>query len=333
MVFEAANRASADSEAVSKSTLRRISAVELVAPRAADSWTHTRAGEPRGYIDADRLQELWIHTGTACNLACPFCLEGSHPGDGRIPGMKLSDVKPFIHEALDMGVAQFSFTGGEPFVIRDFVNILDYTSQHRPCFVLTNATDPLLKRKRQVLPLLDNPYPIHFRVSLDFPDQARHDKDRGDGSFAKALEGIRWLHQQGFKVSIARQTDSDEVPAEVEASFGAIFRDWGIPEDLAFTAFPDLGAPGSEDGSPEITENCMDKYPTKEARAHFMCTYTRMLVKKNDQVRVYACTLVDDDPEYDLGGTLRESMEERVMLRHHRCFSCYRFGASCSAPA
>jgi molybdenum cofactor biosynthesis enzyme MoaA len=311
---------------------KRIPVVEVLEPRARDSWTHTRNGDPRGYIDSDRLKELWIHTGTACNLACPFCLEGSHPGDGRIPGMKLSDVMPFIHEALDMGVEQFSFTGGEPFVIRDFLNILDYASHHRPCFVLTNATDPLLKRRHQVLPLLDNPYPIHFRVSLDFPDQARHDVDRGEGSFDKALEGIRWMVDQGFEVSIARQTDENENAADVEAAFRGIFRNWGIPETLAFTAFPDLGTPGSEDGSPEITENCMEKYPTKEARSHFMCTYTRMLVKRDDQVRVYACTLVDDDPQYDLGGTLAESMDERIMLRHHRCFACYRFGASCSAP-
>ncbi|MGM0570485.1 radical SAM protein [Marinobacter sp.] len=309
-----------------------IPVTEVLEPRARDSWTHTREGDPRGYIDSDRLRELWIHTGTACNLACPFCLEGSHPGDGRIPGMKLSDVEPFIHEALDMGVEQFSFTGGEPFVIRDFVNILDYASRYRPCFVLTNATEPLLKRRHQVLPLLDNPHPIHFRVSLDYPDAARHDVDRGEGSFDKALEGIRWLVDQGFKVSIARQSDPMEDPLQVENAFRAIFRDWGIPETLAFTAFPDLGTPGSDDGSPEITENCMEKYPTRESRAHFMCTYTRMLVKKDDQVRVFACTLVDDDPQYDLGGTLAESMDERIMLRHHRCFSCYRFGASCSAP-
>ncbi|OEY66204.1 radical SAM protein [Marinobacter sp. X15-166B] len=314
------------------SPTRKIPAIEIIAPRASDSWTHTRDGQPRGYIDARRLRELWIHTGTACNLSCPFCLEGSHPGDGRIPGMTLKDAQPFIQEALDMGVEQFSFTGGEPFVIRDFVHLLDYASRQRPCFVLTNATDPLLKRRHQLLPLLRNPHPIHFRVSLDFPDAARHDKDRGAGSFNKALEGIRWLHEQGFRVSIARQTDVGEVPARVEAGYRAIFRQWGIPEDLAFTAFPDLGVPGSDDGSPEITETCMEQYPTPESRAHFMCTYTRMLVKKGDRVRVYACTLVDDDPDYDLGGTLTESMTPRIMLRHHRCFACYRFGASCSAP-
>ncbi|SDX51149.1 radical SAM protein [Marinobacter mobilis] len=317
---------------VNDSTARLIPALEIIAPRAADSWTHTRAGEPRGYIDSDQIRELWFHTGTACNLACPFCLEGSHPGDNRLGAMKLADAKPFIEEAVELGVGQFSFTGGEPFVIRDFVNILDYASQHRPCFVLTNATDPLLKRRHQILPLKNNPYPIHFRVSLDYPDQARHDAGRGDGSFAQALAGIRWLKDEGFVVSVARQSDEGEDPAAVDDAFRTIFRDHGIPEDLPFTAFPDLGTPGSEDGSPEITETCMEKYPSRESRAHFMCSYTRMLVKKGDQVRVYACTLVDDDPDYDLGGSLRESLDQRIMLRHHRCFACYRFGASCAEP-
>ena len=47
-------------------------------------------------------------------------------------------------------------------------------------------------------------------------------------------------------------------------------------------------------------------------------------------MRVYACTLVDDDESYDLGGTLEESMTKRVMLHHHRCYSCFAFGSSCS---
>ena len=48
------------------------------------------------------------------------------------------------------------------------------------------------------------------------------------------------------------------------------------------------------------------------------------------RLRVYACTLVDDDPDYDQGGSLAESLGARVMLRHHRCFSCFKYGASCS---
>lgn len=309
-----------------------IPVVNIVSPRYVDSWTHTRAGDPRGFIDAHQLKELWIHTGTACNLACPFCLEGSKPGDTRIPAMSLEELKPFIHEAADMGVGQFSFTGGEPFVIRDFVNILDYASRHKPCFVLTNGTRVLMQRSHQILPLLDNPFPISFRISLDYPDAARHDAGRGEGSFAESLHSIRWLHEQGFKVSVARQMQADEDTAATEAAYREVFRQHEIPQAVAFTAFPDFGVPGAEDGSPEVTENCMEKYPTQQSREHFMCTHTRMLVNTSRGVRVYACTLVDDDPDYDLGPTLAESMGARVMLRHHRCFSCYKFGASCSAP-
>ena len=44
-------------------------------------WLQTDDGQPRGYIEPESLQELWFHTGTNCNLRCPFCFEGSKPGD------------------------------------------------------------------------------------------------------------------------------------------------------------------------------------------------------------------------------------------------------------
>ena len=102
-------------------------------------WLAAPDGGPRGYIDPQRLSELWFHTGTTCNLRCPFCLEGSKPGDNRINPITLEDAKPFLDEALTLGVQQFSFTGGEPFLIAEFVKILDYALEHRPCLVLTNG--------------------------------------------------------------------------------------------------------------------------------------------------------------------------------------------------
>ncbi|MGB9619253.1 MAG: radical SAM protein, partial [Armatimonadota bacterium] len=71
-----------------------------------------------------KLCELWFHTGTNCNLACPFCFEGSKPRDNRLEFLTLEDVQPFVTEALDLGVERFSFTGGEPFVNPHFMRIL-----------------------------------------------------------------------------------------------------------------------------------------------------------------------------------------------------------------
>jgi len=96
-----------------------------------ERWFYTRDGQPRGYIEAQSLTELWFHTGTACNLSCPFCLEGSKPGDNRLQLMTLTDAQPFIDEAMQLGVERFSFTGGEPFVARDMHRILAYAARHR----------------------------------------------------------------------------------------------------------------------------------------------------------------------------------------------------------
>jgi uncharacterized Fe-S cluster-containing radical SAM superfamily protein len=295
-----------------------------------NAWSTTAGGAPRGYIDGHGLQELWFHTGTACNLDCPFCLEGSKPGDGRLQRITLRDVRPFLDEAIGLGVRQFSFTGGEPFIVRDFVNILACAASLRPCLVLTNGTDPVLRRLRQIERLRDAANPVSFRVSIDFPDEQRHDAGRGAGNFRKALEGLRRLHELGFPVSVARQMPPGEDKFATEGRFRSLLEARGLPGDLRIVAFPDFGVPGERRLVPEITEDCMTRYQTAESRRQFMCAFSRMVVKIAGRMRVYACTLVDDDPAYDLGGSLAEAIAARIRLGHHRCYACFRYGSTCS---
>jgi sulfatase maturation enzyme AslB (radical SAM superfamily) len=298
-----------------------------------DPLRFTPAGEPRGYIDPHALRELWFHTGTACNLSCPFCLEGSKPGDNRLGRITLRDVQPLIDEAVALGVEQFSFTGGEPFIVKDFVNVLRYAAERRPCLVLTNGTEPVHKRLRQIETLKTSAHPISFRVSIDYPDRERHEAGRGAGSFERALDGMRALHELGFKVSLARQADKGEDAAAVTTAFRALLRAHGLPEGMTIVAFPDFLTPGAHTHVPFVTEHCMTTYQTEVTRKEFMCAFSKMVIKKAGRMRIYACTLVDDDESYDLGGTLAEAMRQRVMLHHHRCYSCFAYGSSCSELA
>lgn len=287
-------------------------------------------GQPRGYIETAALREVWFHTGTACNLTCPFCLEGSHPGDRRLDVVTFADLRPLIDEALALGVERFSFTGGEPFVARQLVDILDYALQYRPCLVLTNGTAPVLQRLHQLERLRAAPNSLALRVSIDYPDCTRHEAGRGIGTFAQSFEALRALHGLGFGVSVARLQDSGEDSASVEAEYRTLFAANGLPQDLTLVAFPDFAPPGSHRDTPEISEHCMTTYHDSASRARFMCAFSRMVVKQRGRMRVYACTLVDDDPAYDLGATLSDSLSERILLHHHRCFSCFSQGASCS---
>ncbi|MDT8363405.1 MAG: radical SAM protein [Nitrosomonas sp.] len=296
----------------------------------SDFWYRTPKGESRGFIQSHVLEEVWFHTGTACNLACPFCLEGSKPGDNRLQLARFDDVQPFIDEATSLGVQQFSFTGGEPFINKDFVRILDYALQYQPCLVLTNATEPLLKRLPQLKPLLKHPNPLRFRVSLDHFDAETHDAGRGEGMFACALEGMRGLYEMGFSLSIASQAIPGMGADEVATCFSKVLHAAGLPSDLPRIEFPEFHAPAAEVIVPQVTAHCMATLQTEQSRQQFMCAFSRMVVKIDNRMRVYACTLVDDDPDYALAETLVDSLQVPVSMKHHRCYSCFRFGASCS---
>jgi len=287
-------------------------------------------GSAPGYIQPKRLKEIWFHTGTVCNLRCSFCLEGSKPGDNRLNAITLEDAKPFVDEALVLGAEQFSFTGGEPFVIPDMISILDYALDHNPCLILTNATEPLLNRLHQVAKLANKPFPISFRVSLDHPNPEKHDAERGQGNFALSLKTMQQLHALGFAVSIARQSTVDEDIGAVNRAYLPYFKEAKLPEDTHIVVFPEFHEPGSHPAGPHITQSCMTTYKTEAQRDEFMCNFSKMVVKQGGRMRVYACTLVDDDSDYDLGGSLTEAMGARVMLKHHRCYTCFANGASCS---
>ncbi len=299
-------------------------------PQEDGGWLTDPLGNPRGYIQPAQLKELWFHTGTVCNLRCPFCLEGSKPGENRINPLTLKEAKPFIQEALVLGTEQFSFTGGEPFVIPEMASILDYALDHAPCMVLTNATEPLLNVLHQVARLGSKPFPLSFRISLDHPDPVIHDAGRGQGNFHLSLKVMEQLHRLGFRVSIARQSAENEDVDAVNRAYMPYFEDANLPADTHIVVFPEFHEPGSNPAVPYITESCMTTYKSETERNEMMCSFSKMVVKKGGRMRVYACTLVDDDTDYDLGESLSEAMQSRVMLKHHRCYTCFANGASCS---
>ena len=151
---------------------------------------------------------------------------------------------------------------------KDIVRILDYALQHRSCLVLTNATEPLIKRFNQLKPLLKRPHPLHFRVSLDHFEAMQHDQGRGRGMFPRTLEGVRGLYQMGFSLSIASQVISDRDANEVASHFSEVLQAAGLPGNLPRIEFPEFHPPETEVIVPHITTHCMTAYQTEKTRQH-----------------------------------------------------------------
>jgi sulfatase maturation enzyme AslB (radical SAM superfamily) len=281
-------------------------------------------------IALTRLRELWLHTGTACNLSCPFCHEGSKPGDQRLQGFSLAEITPILQQAVAAGVERFAFTGGEPLILRDIHGILTHCLLLRPVLVLTNGTAPFIRRTHQLAGLRALPHALSFRVSIDYPDEARHDAGRGLKNYRKALEGLRLLHAAGFAVGITRQQRPDEDARAVENRFRNLLRKQRLPEDLQIVALPELGALGLLDAA-AIEATTAAPFATEPS-----CARSRMLVRRDDRLRLTPCPLVDDDATFDASPDLESSLASLTSPTHSRCSLCRNkgvdyIGAWCSA--
>src|SRR5438876_3423387 len=159
------------------------------------------------------LDELWIQVaGTLCNLSCTHCFVSSGPGIERHRLLAREEVRARVAEALPLGVKEFYFTGGEPFVHPDLLAILGDTLEHGPCTVLTNGTLFTRGRIRALRRLSDGArYTLEIRVSLDGATAAEHDRLRGPGAFARALDGLLRLERAGLLpiVTITRPVEHD----------------------------------------------------------------------------------------------------------------------------
>lgn len=270
----------------------------------------------------DVFRELWIHTGTACNLSCPFCHEGSRPGDTRLPALTLARVAPWLDEAAAKGVGSFAFTGGEPLILREILPILKHALGLRPALVLTNGMAPFIRKAHLLAQLRAMPHALRLRVSIDWPDEARHDAGRGPRSFRKAMEGLRLLHEAGLAVGITRQIEAGEQREVVESRFRTLLRRHQLPEDLPLVALPDLGLPATP--GPEFT--ITPQLVTGTTSIAPACTRSRMLMQRPEGLRFAPCPLVDDNPALDVGDTLASALPATARLLHRRCRICLEQG-------
>jgi molybdenum cofactor biosynthesis enzyme MoaA len=271
-----------------------------------------------------KFTELWIHTGTACNLECPFCLEGSKPGDTRLEKLSLVELQPHLLAAVRLGAQRFAFTGGEPLIVKEIVKILEYALQLKPCMVFTNGTAPLIKRVHQLQLLKQQPHALSFRISLDHPDDKEHDAQRGWGNFKRAVDGLKLLHAHGFEISVARHRKPDEDTVQIDMRYRELLRKHKLPEQTPIISLPDLGALSD----PAIQHNGAVSAADLARSAHRpMCTQSRMVIKRAGAASIWACPLTDNDAQFDTGPDLAASLDMAVSLRHARCQRCIQDGA------
>ena len=292
----------------------------------------TADGSNRAFIEARNIKTLWFNTGTLCNIECKNCYIESSPKNDRLVYLTFEEVKSFIDEALDknLGTNEVGFTGGEPFMNKDIMKMIDYSLRKGlKVLVLSNAMKPMLNRTKELIKL--NHSNLTIRVSIDHYEKEKHEEIRGKNTYDVMMQGLKWLNENNFNYTLATRLLWKEKEEDLRKNFGTFIKNNNLkldtysPKELVTFAEMD-----EKIDTPEITTSCWDilnKDPND-----IMCSWSRMVVRKKNSKNpsVIACTLLPYADEFDLGETLTNSLQ-KIYLNHKHCSKfCVLGGSSCS---
>lgn len=274
------------------------------------------------------LDVLWFHVaGSLCNLECRHCFVSASPTNHRFGMLDLATVKRHLRDAEHLGVKEYYFTGGEPFLNPEILPILEAALGQGPVSVLTNGLLIRSGTARALRRLWDgSPYSLDVRISVDGWDAASNDPIRGEGSFERILAGVRHLAAAGLNpVITVTEACQGAASSAGRARFLDFLREIGLPKPrLKVMPLLRLGAETGRTRAYAAWENLRGRTLSRDEAAALGCSSGRIVTSEG----VSVCPILVDSPEARMGSSLEETLRP-FRLSHSACYTCHAEGLSC----
>ncbi len=174
-------------------------------------------------FSADKKPVIVWNMTRRCNLKCVHCYARAVDVYGK-DEIDTASAKRMIDDLAAYGVPVMLFSGGEPLVREDLVELAAYAVEKGMRAVISTNGTLITPQQAAELKKVGLSY---VGISLDGLEEA-HDRFRGKkGSFAKALEGVENCQAEGLKVGL-RFTINKRNAGEIPGIFN-ILRDMEIP--------------------------------------------------------------------------------------------------------
>jgi len=297
-------------------------ALPLSLPAAPD------AAVPR--VALQQLDNLWFQvTGTLCNLACTHCFISCSPANRSFGFLSYEAVAAALEQSRALGVKEYYFTGGEPFMHPRLLDMLEATLRLGPATVLTNGTLLRDATVERLAALRDGSiYSLELRVSIDGPDAASNDRLRGEGSFDRAMDGVKRLVAAGFLPIITMaQTWDDADAQDVYERMRAALRSVGYarPRIKLMPALR-IGAEALRHRGYHEDERVTPEMLAAIDPTGLICANSRIVTDRG----VHVCPILIDEADSILASNLPEAATQDYAVRHQACYTCWLHGAICS---
>jgi len=167
------------------------------------------------YVPGAPFQVVWNIT-RACNLKCVHCYENAGlPGQDELT---TEEALRGIDILADAGVLILAFSGGEPTIRPDILQLIQRSSERGMYPAI--ATNAIVFASRRKVKEFKKAGLQFAQISLDGLNPETHDKFRGvPGAFEKTVQGIKNCVAEGLFVEIATTAtrfNYKEIPAMIE---------------------------------------------------------------------------------------------------------------------
>jgi AdoMet-dependent heme synthase len=269
------------------------------------------------------LSTLWVQlTGTWCNLECVHCINASGPTDPWLRPLDRNTTRRAIGAAERMGVKEIYFTGGEPFLHRDVLSLLEFALAVAPTTVLTNGTAITESMAEALAGLARHArYSLEIRVSLDDVDPEANDRVRGRGAFIEAVEAIERLHARGLLPIVTATEFLPDAGGGRYERFRRFLAGRGIDKPRV-KIMPVLPVGRMADaGDERLSEEMLEGFD----RGRLQCADARAVADGG----IYACPILAGLPGARVSTGSLEAAQRPASLYHAACVTCYRTGMTC----
>ena len=151
------------------------------------------------FSQLDFPYDIYLHLTNNCNLKCPYCYNKTDRETkiqlekvGMVaPTMNTQEYKHLIARIIECGVKRILFTGGEPLMRPDVLELIEFARSQSDTVNLEILTNAILITDEVAEKLCT--YMNAVTISLDGHEKHMHEYYRGKNTFDPTVRGIRRL--------------------------------------------------------------------------------------------------------------------------------------------
>lgn len=172
-----------------------------------------------------------------CNYKCRFCHNEGQSKNVPLQFMSFEQLKILIDYIQDQGISELCFSGGEPFLNKEIIRMIQYADKNMVCDIscatnLSLITDDQIKELSHTRVKFNIQFP--FATMLDFREST------GSGNFKKILDTIKKVQDAGICIGLNTVIQSPDLSKLTQVI------DFAIANDLTLKLLPQIGLSDSE---------------------------------------------------------------------------------------